>query len=104
MNLFGVGFLELAVIFLIAFLVMGPGKTIEMARTAGKLIGDVRRTMNEMTTSVDLNKDLSDSGRTTATSTTASTTDTAPKPPEPPPTGAVPTSGTGDGDEQQPKP
>ena len=104
MNLFGVGFLELAVIFLIAFLVMGPGKTIEMARTAGKLIGDVRRTMNEMTAAADLNKDLSDSGRTTATSTTASATDTAPKPPTPPPTGAVPTTGTGDGDEQQPKP
>ena len=106
MNLFGVGFLELAVIFLIAFLVMGPGKTIEMARTAGKLIGDVRRTMNEMTAAVDLNKDLSDGGRPTTTATTAPTADTAPesKPPEPPPTGAVPTSGTGDGDEQQPKP
>ena len=104
MNLFGVGFLELAVIFLIAFLVMGPGKTIEMARTAGKLIGDVRRTMNEMTAAVDLNKDLSDGGRTAVTATTAPTADTAPKPPAPPPTGAVPTSGTGDGDEQQPKP
>ena len=104
MNLFGVGFLELAVIFLIAFLVMGPGKTIEMARTAGKLIGDVRRTMNEMTAAVDLNRDLSDGGRPTATATTAPTADTAPKPPAPPPTGAVPTSGTGDGDEQQPQP
>ena len=104
MNLFGVGFLELAVIFLIAFLVMGPGKTIEMARTAGKLIGDVRRTMNEMTAAVDLNKDLSDGGRPTTTATTASTADAPPKPPAPPPSGAIPTTGTGDGHEQQPKP
>ena len=109
MNLFGVGVLELAVIFLIAFLVMGPGKTIEMARTAGKLLGDVRRTVNEITAAADLtkdlSKDLSDVGRPTAssTSTTESTTEAAPKPPEPPPTGAVPTSGPGDGNEQQPR-
>ena len=106
MNLFGVGVLELAVIFLIAFLVMGPGKTIEMARTAGKLLGDVRRTVNEITAAADLtkdlSKDLSDVGRPTAPSTTA-TTEAAAKPPEPPPTGAVPTSGPGDGNEQQPR-
>ena len=36
MNLFGVGVLELAVIFLIAFLVMGPGKTIENGAHGGQ--------------------------------------------------------------------
>ena len=100
MNLFGVGILELAVIFLIAFLVMGPGKTIEMARTAGKLIGDMRRTVNEMTAAAD----LSDLQRPTASSTSTSTTlDAAPKPPESPPAGAIPTTGPGDGNEQQPR-
>ncbi len=95
MNLFGVGFLELALIFLIAFLVMGPAKAIEMARTAGKLIGDMRRTVNEMTAAADL------SGQ--QQSTTSSPASPPPKPPEPPPTGAVPTRGTGDGNEQQPR-
>ena len=93
MNLFGVGFLELAVIFLIAFLVMGPAKAIEMARTAGKLIGDMRRTLNEITAAADLNEQ----GRTSSTATAGQD----PKPAHPPAPGAVPTSGPGDGNEQQ---
>ena len=95
MNLFGVGFLELALIFLIAFLVMGPAKTIEMARTAGKLIGDMRRTVNEMTAAADLSEQPK--------SRTSSPANPPSKPPEPPPTGAVPTRGTGDGNEQPPR-
>ena len=95
MNLFGVGFLELALIFLIAFLVMGPAKAIEMARTAGKLIGDMRRTVNEMTAAADLSEQPK--------SRSSSTANPPSKPPEPPPTGAVPTRGTGDGNEQQPR-
>ncbi len=93
MNLFGVGMLELAVIFLIAFLVMGPAKAIEMARTAGKLIGDVKRSVNELTAATDLNEP---------------TRPASPQPPEQPsgptipaPTGAVPTSENGDGHEHQ---
>lgn len=93
MNFFGVGMLELAVIFLIAFLVMGPAKAIEMARTAGKLIGDVKRSVNELTAATDLND------RQRPASTQAN--EPSAKPTEPPPTGAVPTTGTGDGNEQQ---
>ncbi|MDE2780480.1 MAG: twin-arginine translocase TatA/TatE family subunit [Chloroflexota bacterium] len=95
MNLFGVGFLELAVIFLIAFLVMGPAKAIEMARTAGKLIGDMRRTVNEMTAATDLNEP-----RPTAPPPAPPQ---APGPPVEPPPGAVPTSGPEEGNEQQPR-
>ena len=95
MNLFGVGFLELAVIFLIAFLVMGPAKAIEMARTAGKLIGDMRRTVNEMTAAADLNENRP------AAQPPASPQ--APVPPVAPPSGAVPTSGPEEGNEQQPR-
>ena len=93
MNLFGVGMLELAVIFLIAFLVMGPAKAIEMARTAGKLIGDVKRSVNELTAATDLNEQR----RPAQPQATERTTN----PEVPPPTGAVPTTGTGDGNEQQ---
>lgn len=93
MNFFGVGFLELTVIFLVAFLVMGPGKSIEMARTAGKLLGDLRRTLNEMTAAANLNPD-NPPARPPAAPPTSS-----PEPPQPP--GAVPTTGPGDGNEQQ---
>ncbi len=98
MNLFGVGFLELAVIFLIAFLVMGPGKTIEMARSAGKLMGEVRKVLNDMTVATNLGGE-----NPAAPSSPAD----PPKPPaapsQPPPAQAIPTTGPGgDGNEQQP--
>ncbi len=35
MNFMGMGIMELAVIFLVSFLVLGPSKSIDMARTAG---------------------------------------------------------------------
>ena len=48
MNFLGMGMPELAVIFLVAFLVLGPSKSIEMARTTGKVLGDLRRTFNDV--------------------------------------------------------
>ena len=91
MNFFGVGIMELAIIFLVAFLVMGPLKTIEMARSAGKLIGDLRRTVNEISTAADL------SGLDpTKPNSSANSQPAAARPPDPPPTGAVPTTGLAD--------
>ena len=43
MNFMGMGIMELAVIFLVSFLVLGPSKSIDMARTAGKVLRDLRR-------------------------------------------------------------
>ncbi len=48
MNLAGVGLPEMAVIFLVAFLVLGPTRAIGMARSAGKVLGDLKRTFNEV--------------------------------------------------------
>ena len=91
MNFFGVGIMELAIIFLVAFLVMGPLKTIEMARSAGKLIGDLRRTVNDITAAADL------SGLDPTTSNASATAQpAAQRRPDPPPTGAVPTTGVAD--------
>ena len=94
MNLFGMGFLELAVIFLVTFLVMGPAKTIQMARSTGKLLGDLRKSVNDMSAAVNLNTE----------SPVASENSNPPKAPEPPPTPtqAVPTTGPGGVNEQQP--
>lgn len=108
MNLFGVGFLELAVIFLVTFLVMGPARSIEMARTAGKLVGDLRRTLGEMTAAADLS-----GANRSAPTTPPAPTDPAnaakpanpsqppAEPAPPPPAQAIPITGPGEGNEQQ---
>ena len=72
MNFMGVGMLEFGVIFLVTFLVLGPSKSIEMARTAGRLIRSLRQTLSDMAAAVDLDKD---EGSTRG--------DTAPPPPDP---------------------
>jgi Sec-independent protein translocase protein TatA len=65
LNAFGMGLSEMVVILLVAFLALGPGKSIEMARTAGKLVRDLRRTFNEVVTAVNLDEDESLSRRQT---------------------------------------
>ena len=54
MNFMGMGVMEMAVVLLVAFLVLGPSKSIDMARTAGRLVRDIRRSMAEIADSVDL--------------------------------------------------
>ena len=57
MNFMGMGIFELAVILLVAFLVLGPGRSIDMARSAGKLIGDLRRSFNDVTSAMSVEVD-----------------------------------------------
>ncbi len=54
MNFMGMGMLEMAVILLIAFLALGPNKSIELAKTAGKVVGGLRRTFNEILSAANL--------------------------------------------------
>ncbi len=96
MNLFGIGLLELAFIFIIAFLVVGPGKAIEMAKTAGRLIGDMKSTVNDLTVAADLSQQAP--SRTPSKSTAPPAQPVSPSPPA----NAVPTTGPGEADEQQP--
>ena len=56
MNLMGMGMPEIAVIFLVAFLVLGPSRSIGMARTAGKGIRDLRRTFSDVASAVGLDQ------------------------------------------------
>ncbi len=55
MNVFGIGTLELLVILAVAFIALGPGKTVEVARTIGKMAREARRTFTDImdATSVD---------------------------------------------------
>ena len=56
MNLFGVGGFELSVVLVIGFLALGPGRSIDAARTVGKTWRDLRDTFNEIITAVNLDR------------------------------------------------
>ena len=48
MNILGIGTLELIVIFIIAFIFLGPDRLVQTARFLGKLLADMRRISNEL--------------------------------------------------------
>ena len=52
MNIMGMGMMELAVVLLVAFLVLGPGRSIDMAKRTGKVLGDLRRSFSEVTDAI----------------------------------------------------
>ena len=54
MNFMGMGIPELGVILLVAFLVLGPSRAIDMARSAGKIMGDLRRSFSEVTSAMSV--------------------------------------------------
>ncbi len=57
MNVFGVGAPELLVILLVAFIALGPGKTIEVARTIGRMTREARRAFNDIVDAASLSGD-----------------------------------------------
>ncbi len=53
MDFLGIGVLELLVILLIAVVVLGPAGTVKGARTIGKMLGEVRRSMTDLSKAVE---------------------------------------------------
>jgi len=53
MNFFGIGGLELVVVFLVALLVVGPVRLVQGARTARKYMTELRRQREELTQMVE---------------------------------------------------
>ncbi len=49
----GIGFSEILIILVVALVVVGPGRTISMAKTAGKMMGEVRRAMSDLTNTIE---------------------------------------------------
>jgi len=49
MDFFGIGAFELVIIFLVAFLVIGPGKMVGFGRTLGRLSQKVRKVSSDFT-------------------------------------------------------
>jgi len=67
--LFGGGFLEIGFLLFIAFLLFGPKKVPEIARTLGKGLGELRRASNELKHSLEeeiRNLDRAESGSDTS--------------------------------------
>ncbi len=57
--MFGIGFSELVLIFVVALLVLGPKRLPEVAKTLGRLYRDIKSTMDEVKSVVseeDINK------------------------------------------------
>ena len=48
MNIFGIGTMELGVILLVAIIALGPGKTMDTARTLGRIVREARRAFTEV--------------------------------------------------------
>lgn len=48
MNVFGIGPQELLVIMLVAFIALGPGKTMETARVIGRMVREARRAFTDI--------------------------------------------------------
>ena len=81
MNFFGIGTLELLVILLVAFIALGPGKTVEVARTIGKMAREARRTFTDIMDAASVEER---GGRTREKPGTA-TPPSSPSDPVPPP-------------------
>ncbi len=60
MNLFGIGGLELMVVFLVALLVVGPVRLVHGARMARKYMTELRRQREELTQMVEEAVDIED--------------------------------------------
>ncbi len=89
MNVLGIGPMELLVIFLVAFLALGPGKSIDAARTVGKVVREARRTFAEVIDAASID-DLAtpDGQRRETPPSTGATGATAAPPSDPLPTPA----------------
>jgi sec-independent protein translocase protein TatB len=57
MNFFGIGFTELILVLVIALLVLGPNKMLEVARTMGKYARDLQRATSELPRLLSLDED-----------------------------------------------
>jgi sec-independent protein translocase protein TatB len=58
--MFGIGPVELMVVFVVALLVFGPKKLPELARTVGKGLAEFKRASNDLRRSIDLDLDAHD--------------------------------------------
>lgn len=71
----GMGLSEMAVIFLVAFLVLGPSRSIDAARTVGRLMAEIRRNFTEVTDAISMERDAQKGPRDSVSTEGVSTQD-----------------------------
>ena len=52
------GITEMAIIFLVTFLALGPNRSIDMSRTLGKVLGEIQWTDNDVLSATNINSDV----------------------------------------------
>jgi sec-independent protein translocase protein TatA len=52
MDFFGIGLGEIVLIIIVALMVFGPGKTVEVARSVGKFIRNIRKMSSDFTSTI----------------------------------------------------
>ncbi len=60
MDFLSVGASEILMVLLVALLVVGPNKVVEMARTLGKVMRSVRKASSELTSAVTREMEMED--------------------------------------------
>lgn len=58
MDFLGIGPVELLVVALIAFLFLGPARMVEIARSLGKVVREVRRITSDLPSLVSLDESI----------------------------------------------
>ena len=53
MNFFGIGMLEVLIILIVALIILGPARTVQMAKNAGRMMGEVRRAFTDLSRAVE---------------------------------------------------
>jgi TatA/E family protein of Tat protein translocase len=53
MDFFGIGPFEVLLVLLIAFIIFGPKRLLEMSKKAGKVIGDLTRSVSDLNETVN---------------------------------------------------
>lgn len=68
MDFLGIGSLEFLIVLIVALLVLGPVRVVQMARNAGKMIREFQRSASAITDAIDdlevPSIDIGDEGRT----------------------------------------
>ena len=68
MNFFGVGIFEMLFVLVVALLVLGPSRMVEVSRTLGKYVRELQRATSEIPRLIDLD-DLEGTPPTSKTTT-----------------------------------
>lgn len=61
--MFGIGWPEMILIFIVALIVVGPKKLPELAKTLGRAMGELRKAGQELKDSIDLDEEIKQARR-----------------------------------------